>query len=118
MQVKLNEQGYITDYALIGTLVGGIEMPEPDDLEHFRENFKAYTINGFDASVIEGIHKQEQVETYRQLREKECFPIINRGTLWYDQLTEDQKIELKNWYNQWLDVTETMIIPERPSWLK
>lgn len=53
----------------------------------------------------------------RSQREVECFPIINRGKLWYDNLTESQLIELKEWYNAWLDVTETKVIPTRPSWL-
>ena len=51
------------------------------------------------------------------MREIECFPIINRGTLWYSKLTVEQMSELDNWYQAWLDVTETKEIPEKPSWL-
>ena len=54
----------------------------------------------------------------RMLREDECFSIINRGEPWYDRLTEEQKAELDAWYSAWLDVTETKVIPEKPSWLK
>ena len=54
----------------------------------------------------------------RRLREIHCFSVINRGQLWYDTLTETQKQELKVWYQAWLDVTETKVIPEKPSWLK
>ncbi len=62
---------------------------------------------------------QEEIkDNFRQQREVECFPIINRGQLWYDGLTEEQKIELKKWYQAWLNVTETLEIPEKPSWLK
>lgn len=53
----------------------------------------------------------------RNQREVECFPIINRGKLWYDKLTTEQIAELNKWYNAWLDVTETRIIPTKPSWL-
>lgn len=53
----------------------------------------------------------------RNQREAECFPIINRGKLWYDNLTTEQIAELNEWYNAWLDVTETKVIPTRPSWL-
>lgn len=53
----------------------------------------------------------------RNQREVECFPIINRGKLWYDTLTTEQVTELNEWYNAWLDVTETRIIPTKPSWL-
>lgn len=118
MKVKLNEQGYITDYALIGDLVDGIEIPNPEDLEHFFKNFKAYTVDGFHSEQIDEINKLEQQEKYRQQRERECFPIINRGTMWYELLTEEQRKELRIWYQQWLDVTDTLIVPERPVWLK
>lgn len=53
----------------------------------------------------------------RNQREVECFPIINRGKLWYDNLTTEQVTELDEWYTAWLDVTETKVIPTKPSWL-
>ena len=53
----------------------------------------------------------------RNQREVECFPIINRGKLWYDNLTTEQIAELNKWYNAWLDVTETKVIPNKPNWL-
>jgi hypothetical protein len=55
--------------------------------------------------------------TLRQKREQCCFPVINRGQLWYDQLSSEQYIELVNWYNAWLDVTKTLIAPKAPAWL-
>lgn len=54
----------------------------------------------------------------RDRRAKYCFPIINRGKLWYDKLTDEQLTELDKWYNEWLDATETLIIPKKPDWLK
>ena len=61
------------------------------------------------------------VETHkqmlRQLREEECYPYINRGELWYSRLTEEQKAEFNKWYQDWLDVTKTLVIPTKPSWL-
>lgn len=53
----------------------------------------------------------------RYMRDIQCFPIINRGALWYDRLTTEQKEELNTWYQAWLDVTETKIIPDKPTWL-
>ena len=41
----------------------------------------------------------------------ECLEVIKK-TL------EEQKTELLTWYQAWLDVTETGIIPEKPEWLK
>lgn len=62
--------------------------------------------------------KNNRLIDLRLQRENECFPIINRGLLWYDTLTEKQQLELKKWYQLWLDVTQTEQIPEKPSWLK
>ena len=59
----------------------------------------------------------EELELFRLKREKECFPIINRGKLWYNTLTCKQLRELTNWYFDWLNVTETGIIPVKPKWL-
>ena len=53
----------------------------------------------------------------RFAREIQCFSIVNRGALWLESLTELQREELRTWYQAWLDVTETGVIPERPSWL-
>lgn len=53
----------------------------------------------------------------RKLREEKCFAIINRGSLWYETLTEEQVTELREWYSAWLDVTITFKIPTKPKWL-
>lgn len=61
---------------------------------------------------------KETVKTsLRELREKKCFAIINRGSLWYETLTEEQLQELREWYVAWLDVTATFKIPKSPKWL-
>jgi hypothetical protein len=57
-------------------------------------------------------------EKLRQRRENECFPVINRGNLWYSTLTDDQRIELTAWYKAWLDCTDSLSAPEKPTWLK
>lgn len=54
----------------------------------------------------------------RARRAAECFPIVNRGALWYEKLTEEQKTELAAWYQAWLDAPATGIAPEMPTWLK
>jgi len=54
----------------------------------------------------------------RTKRFQECFSIINRGAFWYDQLSKEQKAELRVWYQAWLDAPSTKIIPEKPAWLK
>ena len=69
---------------------------------------------------IEKYNKRKEnikFDELRRRREVECFAIINRGKLWYDTLTEKQMVELKDWYIAWLDVTDTLIIPNKPNWL-
>ena len=61
---------------------------------------------------------EREKKRLRQLREKECFALVNRGELWYKRLTDEQKAELDVWYQSWLDVTETLEIPNKPDWLK
>ena len=62
--------------------------------------------------------KEEEVEHIRRRRSLECFPIINRGRLWYDHLTEEQVDALREWYQEWLDATETLNTPEIPEIIK
>lgn len=66
----------------------------------------------------ESIQSTEELrELYRVRRENECFPIINRGKAWYNRLSAQQEQELAEWYDKWLNVTETMEVPSPPSWL-
>ena len=62
--------------------------------------------------------KALELAEFRRYRSSKCFPIINRGAVWYDRLTEEQKAELREWYQAWLDVTETRVIPQKPEWLE
>ena len=67
---------------------------------------------------ISGAATEETKEEYRLRREKECFSVINRGQLWYEGISITQLLELRKWYKDWLAVTETMVIPEKPEWLE
>ena len=53
----------------------------------------------------------------REARVKICFPVINRGKLWYDRLSREQLVELKKWYQAWLDAPDTLIYPVKPVWI-
>lgn len=93
---------------------------EPD------ENGRRFQIQSFILT------KEEVLDLLRTRREEECFPIINRGVLWYNTLTEEQRLELDKWYKEWLDITDTYknaykenseidietIIPIKLTWLK
>lgn len=121
MKVLLNEQGYVVSYAFEGDLLDAVEAAEPADLSHFERHFTSYRMRDGTLVFDEGKDAQAQSEAakaeYRRRRELECFPIINRGQLWYDTLSEGQLSELKNWYQAWLDGTNTQTIPEKPEWL-
>ena len=56
--------------------------------------------------------------TLQERRQKECFNVVdNRSPMWYKRLTAEQSKELDTWYQAWLDVTDTKVIPTKPSWL-
>lgn len=71
-------------------------------------------------------NKEEMLNILREKRENICFKIVNRGELWYNRLTDEQKQDLDNWYQEWLDITDkyvygmniNTIIPITPVWLK
>lgn len=44
--------------------------------------------------------KEYKNQALRRRRIGECFSVINRGQLWYNTLTEEQKQELQIWYQQ------------------
>lgn len=122
MKALINSEGFITDYALIGELVGGIELPNPEDISHFEEHFSAYKVRDGTASFDEAqsaiLCEEGKKLTLRDRRQKECFAFVNRGQLWYATLSVKQLAELTAWYKDWLKVTETKVVPERPAWLE
>jgi len=61
--------------------------------------------------------EEDKLTSLRAKRNNECFNIINRGLFWYEKLSEKQKEELQTWYYNWLDVTVTKVIPQKPNWL-
>ena len=123
MQVILNEQGYVKAYALVGECgTPSVAVDEPTNLDDFETNYHSYYLSD-DGRLIKSDDKQKEIEErrilvdLRALREKVCYPYINRGNLWYDKLSTERKEELAQWYQAWLDVTETRVIPETPIWL-
>ena len=122
MQIKLNDQGFIDSFATIGNILDGAEIEVPADLDHFERNYRAYRIKDgalfFDEEQATALQTEEENEQLRVERDAECFSVINRGWLWYDTLTEKQTKELRKWYKDWLDVTNTRKKPDKPSWLK
>ena len=109
--------------------------PQEEVQEQFHYEYKEYPNGGMDRIKIIDIpyepakpesYEYEDIQVYvlytteqlRDKRETECFSIINRGALWYNTLTEEQLVELQDWYKAWLDVTETRVVPEKLEWIK
>ena len=121
MKVTLDENGYVKEWALVGDN-GGMDVPEPEELESFLECFTGYKVeNGIlvkdeEKDTAERLNLKKSI--LRQRRKTECFSYINRGQLWYTTLSVKQLAELTAWYTAWLKVTETMEVPDRPDWLE
>ena len=97
--------------------VSSIPTYDPLRQELYIQNGVINVVNkSFTPSQLREIEAQE-ILNLRVQRESECFPIVNRGHLWYERLTLEQIAELKIWYQAWLDVTATKIVPTKPSWL-
>lgn len=112
-QPEIKEQAH---YEVLTTYAnGGKEIKKVIDVKYVapKESYDEYE----DVLKLELLTNEEQLEYLRNIREFECFAYINRGKLWYDNLTEQQLIELNNWYKEWLDVTITKVIPVKPEWL-
>lgn len=63
------------------------------------------------------LNRLELQKQLRIKRAKKCFPVINRGKLWYDKLSYEQLMELSDWYECWLNCTETLIAPDDLDWV-
>lgn len=93
---------------------------EYNNISEWWQDHKEYDVNerkDYVEIVLRPNWQDEQKERIREERASICFPIINRGELWYSNLTAEQKAELRAWYQAWLDVTETKVKPKTPSWI-
>lgn len=109
-----------------------IEVEPIEEVHSVDGSTEIKTIRQFKIIEKPKLNQDEILELLRLRRENECFPIINRGILWYNLLTDEQRLELDKWYKEWLDITDTYknayeqnpeidietIIPIRPTWLK
>ena len=128
MKVGINEEGYVYIFSDDETYwdENAEYFTVPDDFledENFLNNRLCYKYDPENKTLIyeesrkpavEIINKQRDI---RELREQICFPYINRGELWYNKLTAEQKEEYDEWYQAWLDAPQTLVIPEKPLWL-
>ncbi|MBR0160558.1 MAG: hypothetical protein IJQ02_04650 [Oscillospiraceae bacterium] len=120
MKVTFDENGYVNGWCMVGDN-GGEEYDPPEEFDAFLDNcFCFKLVDGklvHDQKKEEADMQEQEQADLRLLREKECFSVVNRGWIWYSTLTLAQWRELRSWYIAWLKVTETGVIPERPSWV-
>lgn len=116
MKAILDDKGFITSFALEGEIADGIELANPEDIDHFLAHWQSYQAQDakahFDEEQDTALAEKTEKETLRQRRQTECFTFVNRGQLWYATLSVKQLAELAAWYTAWLKVTETKNIPE------
>ena len=121
MYVILNEQNYVISYAIFGIPVDAVQVPDPEDYTHFLAHYRTYKLEDnnlvFDAERGVQLEQEERLEELRERRKNECFAYVDRSKFWYDSLTPAQLAELDEFYEAWLQVTTTFVIPERPEWL-
>lgn len=121
MKILIDENKYLTCFCIDAELENGIEVADPNDLESFIDTFRAYKYEDgnlvLDENKLRSVNDERIADELRFKRQKACFSIINRGELWYSRLTAGQKEELDAWYQAWLDVTDTKVLPDTPTWL-
>ena len=122
MKILLDENNYLTCVCIDAELENSIEVETPENVDAFIDMFRAYKYEDgklvLDEVRLDELNNEYLMDELRYKREKICFPIINRGALWYEKLSEEQRVELNAWYQAWLNVTETKTAPEMPEWLK
>lgn len=113
--IKINSEGYVSSPYIKDA---NIDL-EISDIELIKiSRFPAYHNWRYlnKEFILEPLMDDESLKGRRTF---ECFNIIdNRSVMWYNHLTDEQKQELEEWYQAWLHVTETKIIPEKPEWLE
>ena len=121
MKILLDENKYLTCVCIDAELENGIEVETPENIDAFIDIFRAYRYEDgelvLDEKRLDELNNERLADELRYKREKQCFPIINRGALWYGRLSDEQKVELDAWYQAWLNVTETKVVPNVPEWL-
>lgn len=80
--------------------------------------FADYTKTDEYKQKAENFCREAEINELRHRRTAECFSVVNRGAVWYERLTDKQRQELETWYQAWLDVTDTKVIPTNPIWLE
>ena len=120
MKIQVNENNFVENYVIVGeSNVCNIEVEEPEGFSP--DNFQAWKYDGeklvYDGEQAKVLQAERNKDEIRFERQRVCFPVVNRGQFWYDTLTQNEKNEIREWYQKWLDAPETGVVPEKLSWL-
>ena len=115
-QNELNTRYEITDEYQIQIFDELNSRTNEDDIFHYL----TFVPDNNGKPIVARIRREHNdiLQILRRLRSNKVFPIINRSNFWYDSLTQQQKDELQVWYKKWLDVTDTLEVPNKPTWLE
>jgi hypothetical protein len=112
--MTFEEFSQLTGYSLVEVPDNLIIPPEASDFEN----------DTFIQTKFDDRYSEKLIDDIRKIRDKECFSVVNRSNLWYIKLTEEQKTELEEWYQEWLELPnkqkETknkLKYPVKPSWV-
>ena len=116
MKAQIDENNY---FVQINTDDCNIEIED----YNFEYPCKFYRrVNGkniFSKKKYNDFLNMEKLMDLRNRREAECFSFINRSDQFYwNQFTLEQKEEARQWYVDWLKVTDTLKPPSKPRWLR
>lgn len=93
---------------------------ELKEITEWWQDHREYDVNEYKdyvEVVLRPNREEERLDRLRVERERTCFPVVNRGAVWYNRLTPEQQAELQAWYQAWLDVTKTGVMPKTPKWV-
>jgi len=123
-KLYFNSEGWVCER-------GALNLPITNDShfievtnEEYQKTFITYAhfawrvINGLLINEqFQPIPEEEVLMQLRDRRQEECFSVVDRSQLWYGTLNPQQLHELQAWYQAWLEVTVTRLVPEKPAWL-
>ncbi len=122
MFITVDKNGYVNSWSWAKNNSDMIEIDDAKIPEGWNDNAFDYRyVRGqlrYDVEGKAARDLEEKILRLKQDRELKCFPIINRGQLWYNTLTKRQLQELDKWYTEWLDAPQTLVEPQTPEWLK
>ena len=85
-----------------------VEIPDYIDLSNLNINFFKENSDGsysFNYAKYDTDLYEKKMAYIRNKRDWECFRYVNRGQVWYDTLTQEQREEIQTWYADWLNLT-------------